>query len=237
MKIDVFAICYNEEIILPFFLNHYFKFTNNITIYDNQSTDNSVEIIKSFGANVISYDTNNEIRDDIYLDIKNNCWKQSNADWVIVIDIDEFIYHTDIKTKLLNTNSSIIVPIGFEMISENIPIYNNNLITDCIKTGFQYKNSSKPCIFNPRKIKEINFLPGCHEVSPIGDVTYDVLTDIKLLHYKHINREYVIKKHSSYCKRLSSINLKKNWGHHYKKTSNEIHSLFDEYLDKSYHVI
>ncbi len=42
MKIDVFTTCYNEQIILPYFLKHYKKFANNITVYDNMSTDNSV---------------------------------------------------------------------------------------------------------------------------------------------------------------------------------------------------
>lgn len=237
MKIDVFAICYNEETILPFFLKHYFNFANNITIYDNQSSDNSINIIKSYGANIITYNTNNEIRDDIYLDIKNNCWKQSNADWIIVVDTDEFIYHSDIRHILKTSNSSIIKPSGYEMISETLPIHNGNLITDQIKTGFPYENSSKLCIFNKNKISDINFLTGCHQANPVGDVSICTNSNIMLLHYKHINRNYVIKKHSEYKSRLSQINLQKNWGHHYKRSEQEINNLFDEYLTKSFKVI
>jgi len=46
MTIDVFTTCYNEEIILPYFIRHYKQFARNITIYDNMSTDNSINIIE-----------------------------------------------------------------------------------------------------------------------------------------------------------------------------------------------
>ena len=91
MSIDVFAICYNEEVMLPYFINHYQKMGANITIYDNFSTDRSQEIITESGCTLLTYDSNNQIRDDLYLQIKNNCWKKSKAEWVIVCDIDEFI--------------------------------------------------------------------------------------------------------------------------------------------------
>ena len=47
MNISTFTICYNEEIILQKFINHYrTRFPNcEITIYDNMSTDNSRQIV------------------------------------------------------------------------------------------------------------------------------------------------------------------------------------------------
>ena len=88
MTIDVFSLCYNEEIILPYFLNHYKKFVRNFTIYDNMSTDNSVNIMNEYGVNVIPYDTQGKMDESTYLNIKNTCCKGSDADWVIVCDMD-----------------------------------------------------------------------------------------------------------------------------------------------------
>jgi glycosyltransferase involved in cell wall biosynthesis len=59
--ITVHVITYNEEIMIEFFINHYReRFPNcEINIYDNYSTDRTVEIGKQYNCNIIMYDTNN----------------------------------------------------------------------------------------------------------------------------------------------------------------------------------
>ena len=46
-----------------------------IIVYDNESTDRSVQIALENNCKVISYSTNNQLSDSKYLEIKNNCWK------------------------------------------------------------------------------------------------------------------------------------------------------------------
>ena len=50
-----------------------------------------------YATEVIPYSTGGKINDFKYLEIKNNAWKKSRgkADWVIVVDMDEFLYHLD----------------------------------------------------------------------------------------------------------------------------------------------
>ena len=74
--ITIYSICYNEQVMMQFFINHYRNLFPNcrIVIYDNYSTDRTEEIALANGCEVIKYDSNNEIRDDLYLEIKNNCW-------------------------------------------------------------------------------------------------------------------------------------------------------------------
>ena len=48
MKITLYTICYNEQEMLPYFLNHYSKMVDKIVVYDNYSTDNSRQILESF---------------------------------------------------------------------------------------------------------------------------------------------------------------------------------------------
>jgi len=93
MNIDVYSICYNEETILPYFIRYCKTFARNISVYDNMSTDNSYSIMKEAGINVITFDTNGIYSESTQVNIRNTCWKNSDADWVMICDTDEFLYH------------------------------------------------------------------------------------------------------------------------------------------------
>ena len=92
LVIYLYIVCYNEEFILPHLLKHY-HFVKKIFIYDNGSTDNSLDIIKNDSrCEIINYSS--KFNDEINKNIKNNCWKQHRleCDYCIVCDADEFIY-------------------------------------------------------------------------------------------------------------------------------------------------
>ena len=71
MNIDCYTITYNEEKMINFFLNHYSIFCRNITIFDNQSTDNTVNIIKNHknisNISLYQYDSGDKLNDAIYI--------------------------------------------------------------------------------------------------------------------------------------------------------------------------
>jgi hypothetical protein len=220
LNITLYTICYNEEIIIPFFIEHYKKFVNKIVVYDNYSTDNSRKILSSYtDINIIikDYDSQNQIRDDLYLEIKNNCWKEDNSDFVIICDMDEFIYSENLIDFFnLNSNYDAFIPYGYEMVSDVLPDVKNLNIFSQIGYGVPFTNYSKLCIFKPNKVKEINYEAGCHynDIIPKNLLIYNQ-TDLKLLHYKHLNLNYVINKHLNYKERLSINNIEQNWGVHY----------------------
>jgi len=228
MKIDLYSICYNEELILPYFIKHYSTFVSNITIYDNYSTDNSNNILKESNCNVIKYDSNNQIRDDIYLNIKNNCWKDSKADFVIVCDTDEFLY-CDLKTLQYckDNKFTLISPFGYNMISHSLPKTSNQIYEE-IQYGVFDKNFSKCIIFDPKEIEDINYEPGCHTIKPRGNIKTYNMNDVKLLHYKFLSLDYVINKNKIYNSRLSDINKQHNWGLHYQYTIEKITEEYNE---------
>ncbi len=224
-SIEVFAICYNEELLLPYFINHYKKMGAKITIYDNQSTDRSKSIIKLSGCNYISYDSNNQIRDDLYLKIKNNCWKESKADWVIVCDIDELIeINFDIsRYNIINTK-------GFDMIG--LPPS---------RTGVHNRMYSKHIMFRPDCFAEINYKPGCHSCAPIMSMRGSIKSNISgsieianLMHHKYISEDYVYKRHLMYQERLSDVNKQYGWGIEYQNVERKkIDDKFNELRSKS----
>lgn len=223
MKFEVYAICYNEEILLPYFLRHYGQFCDRIVIYDNYSTDRSEEICRSDPkVEIIKYDSGGQVRDDIYLQIKNNCWKGSTADWVIVCDIDEFVVWLPPAApgrdfEELTAGYTAIIPNWWEMVSEELPT-GTGQIYDEIDKGVNLGGASKCCIFRPSSFEEIGYKPGAHGVDPAGDFRWIQTPRMGILHYKNISLDYVIRRHALLASRLSEINKKNRWGFHYEQT-------------------
>ena len=89
MFVHIFLLCYNEERMLPHTLKHYkTNFPNAIiTLFDNHSTDRSVEIAKEAGCNVAyfsSSDQQDEQKNDLgeKLYVEKSCRKGILGDHV-----------------------------------------------------------------------------------------------------------------------------------------------------------
>ena len=122
--IYAYFVCYNEANILPHMLKHYLSFCEKVTILDNNSTDNSVSIINSFNnTEVIPFSSNESFNDHVHIKLKNHVWKSSIgvADYVILGDTDEFLYHENIIDFLSQSRDKCITifkPEGYHMIAD-----------------------------------------------------------------------------------------------------------------------
>jgi glycosyltransferase involved in cell wall biosynthesis len=217
MRIACYALAYNEEIILPQFIEHYKKFCDKIVIYDNMSTDNTKEIALDNGCEVISWEApGGGLNDQCYLEIKQNCYKKDREDfdWVIVVDVDEFITHKDgdssfIKCMENYTNTGIMLPKvkGYNMFSWDHDL--SQPLTQ-IREAVPSVDYSKSAIFNP--LLNLSWDPGCHICHLPNDSDDEQLV---LKHYKFINYDYVVERSLLLEKRLSEENRKKGYGTHY----------------------
>lgn len=102
MTVHLYSVCYNEIDILPFVIEYWKKFVSHAYIFDNGSTDGSVEFLNRFDWITVEHFDSDGMDDDILKDIKNNCWKKSRgiADFVVVCDIDEILYSNRIIDEL-----------------------------------------------------------------------------------------------------------------------------------------
>lgn len=232
--ITVHVLAYNESKLIQFFIDHYrSRFKNcEIVVFDNQSTDDTKEIALRNSCKVIEYDTNNQINDMMYLQIKNNCWKQASTDWVLVCDIDELL---DINEKQLKKEQeayvTVIKPEAYHMVN-----LADDFCLDKIDLGIRDGRYDKCLLFNKKFINEINYLPGAHECRPIGRVKFQK-RPYKLLHYKYINQEYIIDRYKMYTSRLSDVNIKYNMGSYYRNEEQSIREDFSEQRKKAVKII
>ena len=161
MDINIFLLCFNESALLPHTIKHYKKYLPSckITIYDNESTDESVKIAKDLGCSVISWNSNNCIDDFKYLEIKNNCWKNVEKGWIIIADMDEFLCVTeDDLNNELKLGTTILSIKGYDMIGESDTLDLSDIDLQEIKKGVENHFESKKLCFLRDKIEEINYI-------------------------------------------------------------------------------
>lgn len=179
-------------------------------MYDNFSSDNSVDICKLLGIEVRTFGKQGELNDLHYLEVKNNCWKEqknTGVDYVIVVDADEFLFPDVLKGTAPVVN-------GYDMCSEDLPIDS----IEEINTGVNSINYSKQCIFDPTNISEINYNFGCHSNNIKGLVTRK--GRCRLLHFRNIGGiDRLLQRHEEYKNRMSLLNKANRLGVHYTYTN------------------
>ena len=241
-RVAVYAVCHNEEVLIPYFVRNY-EWAERIVIYDDASTDRTREILRGFPrVEVRAFDTGGVLDNGILLDFKNRCWKECRGggfDWVIVVDIDEFVWAPNLPGRLRDWRSegySIIRPRGYAMVSQALPVANAALPEHC-KRGVPDEGYSKPCIFNPGKISEIQFTPGAHDCRPAGDVRELRTDEAKLLHYRLLNMDMVLARARIRQKRQSAADHRRGWGFQHRWSEDRWRQEFATILARSTEII
>lgn len=243
MKIEAYLLTWNESDIIELVIKHYQKFCDKVIILDNFSTDSTRDIAERMGCEVRTFGT--LFFDDAEnMKVKNECWKGSEADWVIVADCDEVLWNTmddgnygtiselpdfAILRAKHTSGATIFKTQGWQIMSDAMPISDLLEITN----GYEFNNYSKNIIFNPKEVQEINYNPGAHRCNPVGNVVWSEET-LYVLHYKHIGGvQRTIKRYAEYKKRMSKNNIKKGWGIHYQQTPARLREEWTERIAKS----
>jgi glycosyltransferase involved in cell wall biosynthesis len=221
--ITIYTIAFNEELMLPFFIAHYRKMFPGckIVVYDNESTDKTVEIAHFHGCEVVTYCTNNQLSDRKYLDIKNKCWKDAQTNWVLIADVDEFCHISQEQLqKEQDECTTVINFLGFNMVN-----HANNFDVNSINKGVRAPSYDKIYLFDKDFIDNITYGWGAHSAQLEGDAIFSEKKYI-CRHYKYINPDYMVTRHGMFAKRLSKENLEKGYGGHYLYSPEEIKKEF-----------
>lgn len=197
MNVHIFLQCYNESVLLPHAVNHYKKFLPSckITIHDNESTDNSVEVAKSLGCSVISWNSNNILDEFKLTEIRNNCWKSVENGWIIVADMDEFLCVTeDNLLEEFIKGTTILRVRGLDMIGESQLPDLADIDLQLLKKYKYHGPENKNICFLREKIIEMNYSYGAHECYPSGDIVFSS-NEYTLKHMSSLGLKFIINKY------------------------------------------
>lgn len=223
--ITIYTFTYNESVLIQFMIDHYrSRFPGcHIVVYDNGSTDNTVEIAKKNNCEVRTYNSGGTLNDVLHMQIKNSCWKDAKTSWVLVQDLDEILDINEEQLKqeeLLGT--TLIKSEGWQMVNleDNYDIPN-------IKHGYRGTETQydKILLFNRKGIYEINYNVGAHICNPVGTIKYS--QPYKMYHYRFIHPDLEVAKCKATAQRLSEVNKKHGLGLRVFMTEEQIRADFN----------
>lgn len=192
MNIDVYVMVHNEEFILPYFLRHYGSFARKIYTFEDKSTDHTREIILSCPKVHIIEPEIHGINEKYWTSVLWPMYEQysKDADWVIQVDADEFVYHPHLLSVLKQEKeqgTQMIFCKGYTMLADNLPMTQEQ-IYDEIRKGLPDRWSSKWVIFDPTI--RLRYGDGRHKVIETSATKLNSHTGIKILHYRYLGKQY-----------------------------------------------
>ena len=210
--VTVHTLTFNEEAMICFFVEHYRKIFPNCTIkiWDNFSTDKTVEIAKSLGCEVYSYNSGGFFDERFKNITQNDCWKYAETDWVVVCDCDELINITQKELQQIDPEIYQLVKFqGYTLVNRS-----NEIDLHGMKLGFKDDAYSKSYLFNKKYIKNIRYGLGCHLANPEPIISNRDMCYTKKIydayHYKYLSIDYSINRRKLWASRLSD--WAKNFG-------------------------
>lgn len=220
MKVEVFTLCWNEIDVLPWVVDYWQKYATHVTVFDNGSTDGSTWYLSKFDWITVKEFLTEGMNDAVHADIKNKCWKGSDADFVVVCDMDEMLLAPDILKSLENMKASgatICKPVWYELQAEERPKYETGkMLHETSPMARPFQDFSKAIIFDPKAITNIGYSVGAHKCDPQGNVKWYEGQDIYALHINHnLSFDYKIQRYRSMNANLSQKNKNQRWGIHY----------------------
>jgi len=233
-KVNIFILCFNESVLLPHTIHHYRTMLPlaDITIYDNESSDDSVKIAKSLGCKVVSWSSKGILNELNQTSLKNKCWKSVKEGWVIVLDMDEWLCVTEADLNAEEKAGTTILDIlGYDMIgtSKEVDLHDINLHRITRANPHKPENKSL-CFFRP-DIKEINYSPGAHTSMAEGNVKYSKKKYINK-HMSSLGMPFLVNKMKERFKRTHKMRAQR-MATHYTTSTRKIRNLYNGQTKKS----
>ena len=233
MKVEVFTLCWNEMDVLPWVIDYWQQYASHVTVFDNGSTDGSDWFLGRYPwISVVPFESGG-FNDTENQRIKNECWQGSDADYVVICDMDECLLARDIKVvlqRMKEQQATICLPQWYELQAEERPKYEEGrFLHETAPMCRPFQGAAKVLIFDPRSITAINYTPGAHRCKPEGRVKWYDGNDLFALHINHnLGLEYKLGRYKELDARLSAENRRKKHGIHYAFSEEILRKAYQE---------
>ena len=233
MKIDLYTIVWNEEEMLPFFFRHYDPIVDRYIVYDDGSTDRTLEMLAAH-PRVEVRPFVRSVPDSYVLSalaLHDNVWKESRgrADWVIITAVDEHLYHPAGLGWYLWMSGwcgiTAVPAVAFQMVADVFPSPRERL-ANTRRRGVPLDHYNKLSIFDPDAISETRYEVGRHRALPQGNVRYPKRDRLLLFHYKFLGMDYLSSRYALLSRGLGPRDKANKFGFQYDLPRGELEAEF-----------
>lgn len=237
--VHLYSICWNEEYMLPYFFRHYDEIVDRYVIFDDGSTDKTLEMLNAH-PNVEVRPLPRSERDSYVLSAKqihDHAWKESRgqADWVILTAMDEHLYHRDLAgyiARCQRKGITAVPAIGYQMLSATMP-HANERMCRLVTRGAPFRRMNKLSLFRPDAVEEMDSGPGRHWAQARGNVVYPERDELLILHYKYLSLEWLSRRHMELEAKLGRKDKENEWGMEYAWTMERLRQEWARFESKA----
>lgn len=241
MIIHLYTLCWNEADMLGFFFRHYDPWIDRYVIYDNGSTDGSLDLLQAHPR--VELRRFERSRADSFVlshqALQNQVWKESRgtADWVVITAIDEHLFVPGYSMRAFleqaaSQGVTLIPALGYQMLSEVFPAPDEQL---CVTRtwGAPFDMMSKLSLFAPWAIRKTNFSAGRHVADPLGRLKFPQRDELLLLHYKYLGFEHTLARHSQEQTGLGPLDIANLSGHQYSWSREQLRDDWRRFAERA----
>lgn len=188
MSTQIICMIKNEQLLIKKFIEHHLNVVDNITIIDNGSSDDTVDIVKKYDIDLIQTIQHFKYKDLII----GNFIRSSNYDIIIPMDADEFLIYDD--GNIISTNTNTIREYFDELININFSLFKinkiYNYIPDTINSFSIEKNKWRSKKYFVKQNKFISTCPGFHKMKMSENNQLNSCISYLHFHYLNFDRWY-----------------------------------------------
>ena len=256
ISLCIITLCYNEAAVIDWVVDYWLRLKGQldgfkVVVYDNFSTDNSVELLSQYDWIEIRKFLSDGHNDVIQQQVKQGAWREFKGkyDFICICDFDEMLWSDNIKEELQYMKENGYNVLGNEWIAfcgKKMPTYTDGkYLHQLVKRGYhQYINHTngyghlgKFLLFDS-SILDIQWSVGQH-------ILYDVKPQFKLyvsdkIITFHINKglseDYFVSKRKQMGARLSETNKRCGMGVEYLNPEHQIREEYRQYQAQSFDI-
>ena len=131
MKTVWITLCFNEMDILPFVKKYWERIVCDVVVYDNGSTDGSIEYLSKLPYVTVKHFDRDGQDDVIQKQVKEQAYLEykDKYDFIIITDTDEVFYFNDFKAlqdQMIDGGYNILITPIYGLCEESKPIYDDS---------------------------------------------------------------------------------------------------------------
>ena len=245
------TLCFNEMDILPFVKQYWERLECDVVVYDNGSTDGSIEFLQSLPYVTLKHFDSEGQNDVIQKTIKEQAYSElkDKYDFIIISDMDEVFYFNDFKAlqaqMITEGYNCLITPI-YSLCEESKPLYDDSKMLHQLchmfyKQRMNHMNGfddySKISIFNCKITDKVSMSVGQHYVQTSPTMKILLSKDDFCLHVdKGFGISYKYRIRQKMHENLSETNRKGGMCVEYGDSYEKLEQEYVENIKKSFDI-